>query len=200
MAKLYFKYGTMASAKSSLLLMMAYSLEERGIQFLCIKPSVDDRDGFGVISSRIGISRECVSIEPEDDLFGLMETYTDTAMNGYLYEKPKWVLVDECQFLTNKQVEQLAMVVDEMDIDVMCFGLRTDFKTHLFEGSKRLMELADDIEETKISCKCGKKAIINARVDTEGNIVTEGEQVVIGGDDLYTAVCRRCYNSAIKNC
>lgn len=187
----------MASAKSSLLLMMAHSLEERGIQFLCIKPSIDDRDGYGVISSRIGISRECVSIEPDDDLYALMETYTDTAMNGYLYEKPKWVLVDECQFLTEQQVEQLATVVDNMDIDVMCFGLRTDFKTRLFEGSKRLMELADDIEETKISCACGKKAIINARIDAEGNIVTDGEQVVIGGDDLYISVCRKCYNNAI---
>lgn len=193
MAKLYFKYGTMGSAKSSLLLMMAHSLEERGIQFLCIKPSVDTRDGQNLISSRAGLRRECVSVDPGDDLYGLVEKYAEVTVDAYLLPKPMWILVDECQFLTPLQVDQLCSVVDILDVNVMCFGLRTDFRTKLFEGSKRLMEVCDNIEEVKITCSCGKKAIFNARVDAEGNILTDGEQVVVGGDDIYRAVCRKCY-------
>lgn len=198
MAKLYYKYGTMGSAKSSLLLMTAHSFDERGIQFLCLKPTIDTRDGTDVIVSRIGIKRECVGIEPTDNLYDLINEYSEIATNGYLYGRPQWILVDECQFLSEEQVDQLSEVVDFMGINVICYGLRTDFRTRLFEGSKRLMEVADDIEEMKISCECGRKAIHNARIDSQGAIVTSGEQVLIGGDDTYKPMCRKCYNEAKK--
>ena len=116
-----------------------------------------------------------------------------------LVQPPKWILVDESQFLTSRQVEQLAQIVDELDINVMCYGLRTDFTTNLFEGSKRLMELADDIDEIKISCSCGRKAIINARLDRYGNVITNGEQILIGGNEQYIPLCRKCYKVAINN-
>lgn len=186
----------MGSAKSSLLLMTAYSFDERGIQFLCLKPTIDTRDGSDVIASRIGLKRECVGIENSDNLYDLISEYSDIAINGYLYGKPQWILVDECQFLTEDHVNQLADVVDFMGINVICYGLRTDFQTHLFEGSRRLMEVADDIEEMKISCECGRKAIHNARIDSQGVIITDGDQVLIGGDDTYKPMCRKCYNEA----
>ena len=187
----------MSSSKSALLLMKAYSFDERGVPFLCLKPSIDDRDGEDIIKSRIGISRECISVDATHDLYRFIESYVvNVQMQGY--DKPKWILVDECQFLTREQVDQLADVVDKMDINVMCYGLRTDFMTDLFEGSKRLMEIADDIEEIKASCACGRKAIVNARIDVNGNVVFEGEQIEIGGNERYVSLCRKCYNKAIE--
>ena len=111
----------------------------------------------------------------------------------------EWILIDEAQFLTEQQVEQLAKIVDDMDIEIMCFGLRTDFQSKLFQGSKRLMELADEIEEVKSRCSCGRKTSINARFDENGNIVTFGEQIVIGGNDKYKPLCRKCWNKLKKN-
>ncbi|MBP5456348.1 MAG: thymidine kinase [Paludibacteraceae bacterium] len=182
----------MSSSKSAQLLMNAYSFEERGIPFLCIKPSIDNRDGDGVISSRAGMSRECVSIDTDIDVFEFMKNYIDKVSFAGL-DKPKWVLVDESQFLTSKQVYELSDVVDYLDINVICYGLRTDFLCRMFDGSKTLMEIADDINELKVSCKCGRKAVVNARIDSDGNVVVDGDRIVIGGNDMYMSVCRKCY-------
>lgn len=191
MCKLYFKYSPMNSGKSGMLLMQAHQFEERGIPFLCLKSIIDTRDGEDVIVSRVGIKRECISIDVNDNIYDLIYNYMANAILEGM-EKPLWVLVDECQFLSKEQVDQLAMIVDKLSINVMCYGLRTDFTTNLFEGSKRLMELADSIEEVKTLCHCGNKAIVNARFNN-GELVTDGEQIVIGGNDMYTSICRKCY-------
>lgn len=191
-SKLYYRYGPMNVSKSASLLMKAHSFEDNGIPFICMKPSIDNRDGIDIISSRIGIKRECISIFPDDNLYDIVNRIV-VEFSTVLKPCPKWILIDESQFLTEKQVDQLANVVDTLDINVMCYGLRTDFRTKLFNGSRRLFELADDIEEMKLSCRCGRKAIINARVDDDGNILTDGEQVLIGGNDRYITLCRNCY-------
>lgn len=187
----------MNGGKSGILLMQAHQFEERGIPFLCLKSSIDTRDGEDIICSRVGIKRECVSISPTDNLYTFVDRYiVNAALQGL--DKPLWILVDEVQFLKPEQIDQLAKIVDKLDINVQCYGLRTDFTTHLFEGSKRLMELADDVEEIKVSCSCGRKAIINARFDANGKLITNGEQILIGGNDLYAAVCRKCYNELLE--
>lgn len=171
----------------------AYSFQERNIPFICIKPKVDTRNGVNTISSRIGISRPCTPVSTDTNIFDYIQNAVELAsVTGG--DKFEWVLVDEAQFLTSVQVEQLAAIVDELDINVMCYGLRTDFQTKLFEGSKRLLELADNIEELKISCECGRKAIVNTRIDKNGEIVLDGEQIEIGGNDRYISLCRRCYH------
>lgn len=196
MCKLYFKYSPMNGGKSGLLLMQAHQFEESGIPFICLKSSIDTRDGEDVIYSRIGIQRECITVSPTDNLFTLMaDIIEDLSLQGM--KSPAWVLVDEAQFLSTKQVEQLGCVVDKLDINVMCYGLRTDFLTNAFEGSKRLMELADEIDEIKTSCSCGRKAIINARFHN-GEITTEGEQIMIGGNEAYVPLCRKCYYEALE--
>lgn len=191
-SKLYYRYGPMNASKSASLLMKAHSFEDNGIPFICMKPSIDNRDGIDIISSRIGIKRECISIFPDDNLYDIVNRIV-VEFSTVLKPCPKWILIDESQFLTEKQVDQLANVVDTLDINVMCYGLRTDFRTKLFNGSRRLFELADDIEEMKLSCRCGRKAIINARIDDDGNIITDGEQVLIGGNERYITLCRNCY-------
>lgn len=191
MAKLYYVYGPMNVSKSASLLMKAHSFENNNIPFICIKSSIDDR-GEGIIKSRVGIERECLSIGIKDDIYRIIKVYNNP-------NKPlKWILVDESQFLTSEQVDQLAKIVDELNINVMCYGLRTDFKTKLFDGSRRLFELADNIEEMKVSCKCGRKAIINARVDDNGDVVNEGEQIMTGGNERYVTMCRKCYSELIN--
>lgn len=197
MSKLYFIQSPMNGSKSALLLMKAHSFEERGIPFICMKPSIDNRDGVDFIYSRIGIKRECITIDPDDNIFNIVNDIIALIdkTNAKLLQ---WILVDECQFFTAKQIEQLSKIVDDLGINVMCYGLRTDFNTHLFEGSKRLLELADDIDEIKISCSCGRKAIINARVNDDGYVITDGEQILIGGNDRYIPLCRKCYSDAIK--
>lgn len=196
-AKLYYIYSTMNASKSALLLMKAYSFEENNIPFICMKPSIDNRDGVDVIASRIGIKRDCISIYQEDNIFDIVQEITNE-FQTLLKPQPKWILVDESQFLTEIQVDQLSEIVDLLNINVMCYGLRTDFRTKLFSGSKRLFELADDVEEIKLSCGCGGKAIINARVDDDNNIVTDGEQVLIGGNARYVTMCRKCYKAMIN--
>lgn len=190
MGKLYFRYGTMGSAKTALLLTQAYNFEERGMQYLCMKPIIDNREKDNVIKSRIGISRECTWIFPEMDVYDYLKN---------LFEKTlvvkDWILIDESQFLTPEQVDQLARIVDDYGTNVVCYGLRTDFQSHLFDGSRRLFEIADSIDEIKSTCTCGRKTIINARIDQHGNIVTDGNQVEIGGDDKYVALCRRCWRN-----
>ena len=188
--KLYFRYGTMGSAKTAMLLTQAYNFEERQMEYLCFKPVIDTREQRNVIRSRIGIERECRWIYPDTDLYSELRHIFEQTLS-----LPSWLLVDEAQFLSAAQVEQLARVTDDFGCNVMCYGLRTDFKTHLFEGSRRLFEIADSIEEIKSTCSCGRKTIVNARIDSAGNIITEGEQVEIGGNDKYMAVCRKCWRN-----
>lgn len=188
--KLYFRYGTMGSAKTALLLTTAYNFEERDIDYLCLKPVIDTREATNVIRSRIGIERECKWIYQTTNLYEMVkDLYTN---DGKIYD---WFLIDEAQFLTSEQVDQLARVVDDLGSSVICYGLRTDFQSNMFEGSKRLFELADTIDEIKSTCNCGNKTIINARIDANGNFVEEGAQVEIGGDDRYVAVCRKCWRN-----
>ena len=173
MAKLYFKYGAMGSSKSAQALITQFNYEELGMRVWLIKPSIDDRDGAAIVKSRVGLFREADVIFPEDDL----RTRYEAA------GKCDVIIADEAQFLTPQQIDQLREIVDEADIPVLCFGLRTDFLTHLFPGSQRLMELADSITEIKNVCACGSKATVNARLDANGNNLTEGSQVILGGND-----------------
>ena len=186
-SKLFFRYATMNSAKSAELLMKAYNFEERGLKILCIKPSIDGREGKNVIKSRVGIERECKMVKPTDNIYDGVKKLLE---NG---GKIDWILADESQFFKKEQIDQLGDIVDELDINVICYGLRADFRTELFEGSKRLFEIADSIEEMKSSCSCGRKSIINARIDENGNVVTNGEQIELGGNDRYVSLCRKCY-------
>lgn len=192
--KLYFRYGTMGSAKTAMLLTQAYNFEERGLSYICMKPIIDIRENKNVIRSRIGIERECTWIYAETNLYlTVKELFEETL------DVPHWILVDEAQFLTSAQVDQLAQAVDDFGCNVVCYGLRTDFRSNMFEGSKRLFELADTIDEIKSTCTCGRKTIMNARIDSEGNVIMEGEQVEIGGNDRYMAVCRKCWrNKAVE--
>ena len=188
--KLYFRYGTMGSAKTALLLTTAYNFEERGMRYVCLKPIVDTREKTNVIHSRIGIQRECRWIYHESDLYEMAQQMFEETMAVI-----DWFLVDEAQFLTASQVDQLARIVDDFGSNVICYGLRTDFRSCLFEGSRRLFEIADTIDEIKSTCTCGRKTIINARMDSNGDFVEEGQQVEIGGDDRYIAVCRKCWRN-----
>ncbi len=190
MAKLYFKYGAMGSSKTAQALITKFNYEERGMKVWLIKPSLDDRDGAIILRSRIGLEAECTPINPADDIFELF------ALDEYHADV---IITDECQFFTPENINQLRRVVDELDIPVICFGLRTDFLTKLFPGSMRLFEVADSIAEIKTICSCGRKANVNARIDGEGNIVTEGSQVQLGGNDSYIAMCHRCYKKKIRD-
>lgn len=188
--KLYFRYGTMGSAKTAILLTTAYNFEERHMSYLCMKPVIDTRESKNVIRSRIGIERRCEWIHGDTDLYRFCRRRFKE--EGKVLD---WLLIDEAQFLTAEQVDQLSRVVDDFGTNVICYGLRTDFQSKLFEGSRRLFEIADTIDEIKSTCNCGRKTIINARLDREGNFVNEGAQVEIGGDDLYVAVCRKCWRN-----
>jgi thymidine kinase len=180
----------MGSAKTALLLTTAYNFEERHMDYMCMKPVIDTRDTINVIKSRIGIKRECQWIYPDTNLYEYAREMYETS--GRLVD---WYLIDEAQFLSAAQVDQLSRVVDDFGSNVICYGLRTDFQSHLFEGSRRLFEIADTIDEIKSTCNCGHKTIINARIDANGDFVEEGAQVEIGGDDRYVAVCRRCWRN-----
>jgi thymidine kinase len=188
MAKLYFKYGAMGSSKTANALITKFNYEERGMKVWLIKPSIDIRDGADVVRSRIGLSAHADIMTPDKDLFEEYQNHPDCDV----------VIADECQFFTSAQIDQLRRIVDKLDIPVLCYGLRTDFLTHLFEGSRRLFEVADSITEIKTICACGKKAIVNARIDGEGKIVTQGGQILIGGNDSYVAMCHSCWKAAIK--
>ncbi len=188
MAKLYFKYGAMGSSKSAQALITKFNYEELGMSVWLIKPSVDTRDGKSVIRSRIGLCQEADAVPPEADLKEIYRTM----------ERKDVIIADECQFFTPKQIDQLRDLVDEDNIPVLCFGLRTDFLTHLFPGSARLFEVADSITEIKTVCACGAKAIVNARIAEDGTVITAGEQVFLGGNDSYIAMCHRCWKKAIR--
>ena len=184
MAKLYFKFGAMGCSKTAQALITKFNYEERNMKVLLLKPAVDNRDGANTVKSRIGLKEEAVAIRDNENVYEKYEKY---------YSDCNVIIVDECQFLTPEQVDQLADIVIEKNIPVLCFGLSTDFTTHLFPGSKRLFEIAESISEIKSVCTCGAKATVNARIDASGRIVTEGSQVLIGGNDSYVAMCRRCW-------
>ena len=190
MAKLYFKYGAMGSSKTAQALITKYNYEENDMSVWLIKPSADTRDGADILRSRIGLQAKVEVMTPEMNIF---DRFTQKCKDCC-----DVVIVDECQFMTPAQVEQLRDIVNTYEVPVLCFGLRTDFQTKLFPGSMRLMELADVIEEIKTMCDCGAKAIINARIDGAGHIVTQGAQVVLGGNDSYIAMCHRCYVGGIR--
>ncbi len=184
MAKLYFKFGAMGCSKTAQALITKFNYEERGMKVMLIKPSIDNRDGATVIKSRIGLSENGITVSATENLY---ELYCKKHRDSNV------IIVDECQFLTPEQVDQLGDVVIDYDVPVLCFGLATDFTTHLFPGSKRLFEIAESISEIKSVCKCGAKATVNARLDDDGNVLFTGEQVCIGGNDRYVAMCRRCW-------
>ena len=188
MAKLYFKYGAMGSSKTANALITKFNYEERGMKVWLIKPSIDNRDGVDSVRSRIGLSAQAYVVTSDKNLFEEFQK-----LDGYHV-----VIADECQFFKSAQIDGLRRIVDELDIPVLCYGLRTDFLTHLFEGSRRLFEVADSITEIKTICTCGKKAIVNARIDGEGNVVTQGGQILIGGNDSYVAMCHSCWKEKCK--
>jgi len=188
MAKLYFKYGAMGSSKSAQALITKFNYEERGMKVWLIKPATDNRDGLQVIKSRIGLVEMATAVSDEDSILSMYRKGNPVDV----------IIVDECQFLTPAQVDDLRYIVDGYRIPVLCFGLRTDFQTKLFPGSLRLFEVADSISEIKTICSCGSKAIVNARIDSEGKVVDEGDQVFIGGNESYIAMCHKCWKKALK--
>ena len=190
MAKLYFKYGAMGSSKTAQALITKYNYEENDLSVWLIKPSADTRDGQQILRSRIGLEAMVEVIPPEMDIY---DRFRETKRGSC-----DVIIVDECQFLTEDQIDQLRTIVNDENIPVMCFGLRTDFQTRLFPGSRRLMEVADSILEIKTICDCGAKATVNARIDGSGHIITEGAQVVLGGNDSYIAMSHKCYIRGIR--
>ena len=186
MAQLYYRYSTMNAGKSIELIKVAYNYEERGKNVLTLVPSVDDRYGVGLITSRIGVQREALIVKDDTNILSL-----------YLRENEKrkidCVLIDECQFLKKHHVQELVEIVDSCEVPVLAYGLKNDFRNELFEGSYYMLIYADKIEEIKTICWCGRKATMVARV-VDGQFVKQGEQVVIGGNDMYVSLCRKHYN------
>lgn len=191
MAKLYFRYGAMGSSKSANILMVRYNYEERGQYAVLLKPRTDNRDSENEIQSRMGLSAPAEFVD--DFLKEVKENWTRDSKE-YLHDGKKVdaVLVDEAQFLSEEEVDQLSDLVDFYEIPVLCYGLRTDFLNHLFEGSRRLMEIADVIEEVPTVCWCGKRAQCNTRY-ADGKIVREGAQIMLGSNESYVALCRKHY-------
>lgn len=186
MAKLYFYYSTMNAGKSTTLLQSSYNYRERNMNTLVYTAAIDDRFGVGKVTSRIGISQDAFLFRSETNLFD--------EINAHLKkEKVHCVLVDEAQFLNKQQVYQLSNVVDKLKIPVLCYGLRTDFQAELFEGSKYLLAWADQLEELKTICYCGRKANFVLRLNDQGEVIKEGAQIQIGGNDSYLSVCRLHY-------
>jgi len=180
MAKLYFYYGAMGSSKSANALMAHYNYWERGQNALLVKSEIDTRDGLNMIKSRIGLQEECITLEQ------LQNEFSKEKLKQY-----ECIIVDEIQFATAEQIDFLSDIVDFMKIPVMCYGLRCDFQNKFFEGSRRLMELADTIKEVKTVCWCGRKATCNMRIDKHGDAVKKGKQIVLGANDRYISVCRK---------
>ncbi|MBA4764100.1 thymidine kinase [Qipengyuania huizhouensis] len=190
MAKLYFYYASMNAGKSSTLLQAAFNYGERGMKVSLWTAALDDRPGFGAISSRIGLASDAHRYEADTDIEArVLEEHKETTL--------ACVLVDEAQFLTRDQVWQLARLADDAGIPVLCYGLRTDFQGELFPGSAALLGIADALVEMKAVCDCGRKATMNLRVDANGKAVSEGAQTEIGGNDRYVAMCRRHFSEAL---
>ena len=198
MSKLYFKFGAMASSKTANALMTKFNYEEKGKRVWLIKPDLDNRDDYtdeqgktvSVVKSRIGLSAVADVVGQEENLLERFEAMHKAAPVDV-------IICDECQFLTGAQVDQMKYIAEYRDTPVLCFGLRSDFQTKLFSGSKRLFEIADSITEIKSVCRCGKKAIVNARLNEKGEVVTEGEQIFIGGNDKYEGMCWGCWQNQI---
>ena len=189
MANLTFVYGTMGSAKTAQALITKYNHEEHGRTVWLIKPAADTRDGDGILKSRLGIESEVVMIGQDDDIFELFEK---------LNRRPDIVIADEGNLFTAKHVDQMRQIVDKTNTNVLVYGLRTDFQTNLFPSSRRLMELADKIEKIHNLCDCGNESEVNGRFDTEGKLITTGEQVFIGGNESYRAICFKCYKDLLR--
>ena len=200
MAKLYFKFGAMGSSKTAQALMTRFNYVEKGMSVLLMKPATDNRDDHydeegnlrTVAKSRMGLQEDAVPVTDDQSIVELYHSLRDD--KGEKYDV---IICDECQFLTPHQVDEMKDLADLEDVPVLCFGLRSDFMTLMFPGSKRLFEIADSITEIKSVCSCGRKATINARLDANGTIVTEGSQVLIGGNDRYVGVCYKCYRRMI---
>ncbi|MDA0349117.1 MAG: thymidine kinase [Verrucomicrobia bacterium] len=190
MAQVYFYYSAMNAGKSTSLLQSSYNYQERGMKTLLMKPSIDQREGTGKIVSRIGLSSDAYEFKSTEDLLALIAC-------KHKGSSLACVLIDECQFLTRDQVQQLCSVADDLGIPVLCYGLRTDFKGNLFEGSMALLAWADRIHELKTICHCGKKATMNLRMGPDGKAVKEGAQVEIGGNERYVALCRKHFREAM---
>lgn len=191
MAKLYFNYAAMNAGKSTTLLQASFNYRERGMDTIEFTAKIDTRVEKGVIASRIGLSKAAHVFSGDTDLFEIVQRESAPM-------KAACVFLDEAQFLTSAQVMQLARVVDQLNIPVICYGLRTDFRGELFEGSARLLAIADEIRELKTICKCGRKATMNLRIDADGNAVTSGEKIEIGGNDRYVPLCRAHFYEAFE--
>ncbi len=189
MAKLYFKFGAMGSSKTAQALMTKFNYEEKGNKVWLIKPCADTRDGEAVLMSRIGLGAVADIVGPDDNI---INRYAD------LPERVDVIICDECQFLSMEQIDQLKTIVDDLDVPVLCFGLRTDFRTKMFPGSMRLLEIADSITEIKSVCRCGRKATVNGRFDEDGKILIEGDQVFMGGSETYEGLCYKCYKKLVE--
>lgn len=198
MAKLYFKYGAMGSSKTANALMTKFNYEEKGKRVLLLKPTVDNRDGANVVKSRIGLEANAECIDNNCDIKKyIVQKHRNKETKKFDFDV---IIVDECQFFTAQQVLMLRNIASFLDIPVICYGLRTNYKLELFEGSKALFELADSIQEIKTICKCGNKAIINVLKDKDGNIVSTGDtDVVIGGNEKYESMCYKCYFNAVNS-
>lgn len=190
MAALYFTYSAMNAGKSTSLLQVAHNYEERDQHVLLLTPSFDDRAGVGKIHSRLGIAREARVFASDDDLYALIDAVKAT-------QRVDCVLMDEAQFLSVEQVWQLTRVVDQLNIPVMCYGLRTDAFGQAFAGSAVLLAVADKLSEMKTICRCGRKATMSLRVDEHGNAVKQGEQISIGGNERYISCCRKHWAEAL---
>ncbi|PTQ75680.1 thymidine kinase [Celeribacter persicus] len=193
MAKLYFQYSTMNAGKSTLLLQASYNYRERGMDTYLITAKFDKRAGEGRIGSRIGIGADADTFEEGEDLFSKIER---RLAEGDL----ACIFIDEAQFLTKDQVWQLARVVDDLRVPVMCYGLRVDFQGNLFPGSAALLALADEMREVRTICHCGKKATMVVRMSESGMVLTEGAQVEIGGNERYVSLCRKHWREAVGDC
>lgn len=191
MAKLYFNYSTMNAGKSTILLQASYNYNEGGMETYLITAQLDDRAGEGRIASRIGIDAPSDRFSPDSNLFAMIETRIAKG-------KVACVFIDEAQFLSKAQAWQLARAVDDLNVPVMCYGLRVDFRGELFPGSAALLAWADEMREVRTICQCGKKATMVVRMDDEGNVLTDGAQVQIGGNETYHSLCRRHWREAVK--
>jgi thymidine kinase len=187
MAKLYFYYSAMNAGKSTVLLQSNHNYNERGMDTLLLVPSIDDRGGVGMITTRIGLKRPAIAVKPSEDVYELIGFHLNKNRNI------RAILIDEAQFLTKPQVHQLCRVVDDFHVPVLTYGIRTDFQAEPFPGSAALLALADELVEIKTICHCGKKASMNMRIDEDGRVVREGEQVQVGGNESYVATCRSCF-------
>ncbi len=190
MAKLYFNYSTMNAGKSTVLLQAAHNYRENNMDTYLLAARLDDRAGQGRIASRIGISAEADTFTARDDLFDMVQTRLSKGPVACIF-------VDEAQFLSKDQAWQLARVVDDLDVPVLAFGLRVDFRGELFPGSATLLALADEMREVRTICRCGRKATMVIRQDEAGNAITEGAQVQIGGNETYVSLCRRHWREAV---